>query len=78
MAVTPLKLEIALIAAAFAMALAALPVEEAVSDAVSEAPTTAPLSLKSPDTKAVELPSEVDAYAVCVENTAHYTSVGNI
>ena len=52
-AVTPVKLEIALIAAAFAMELFALPADEAKSLAAREAPTVAPLILKEPDTNAV-------------------------
>ena len=52
-AVTPVKLEIALIAAAFAMELFALPSGEAKSLAAREAPTVAPLILKEPVTNAV-------------------------
>ena len=60
-AVTPVKLEIALIAATFAIELLALPVEEAKSLVEREAPTTAPLILKSPAANAVAPPEEVDA-----------------
>ena len=54
-----------LMAAAFAIALPALPLEDKVSDAAKLAPIVYPLSVKSPDAKAVVLePTELSASGV--------------
>ena len=64
-AVTPVLAELLLMAAAFAMALPAFPLEDKVSDAAKLAPMEIELRIKSPDAKAVVLePTELKASGV--------------
>ena len=65
LAVTLVDELIKLMAAAFAIALPALPLEDKVSEAAKLAPIVYPLRVKSPDAKAVVLePTELKASGV--------------